>query len=133
MDEPGGVVVDKFKSSLDQYTPHATSALVEQVATPLDLWTGRSAPVSKAHALNGQCRPSGISPVLSQARDLCYLVHHLLPMVLRYAVLGISYQSGVVRGPPILHSDVIVISTYTICHSAKAYEKLQGQRGVGGF
>ena len=43
------------------------------------------------------------------------------PMVLRYTYLGISYQSGVVRGPHLLHSDVIVVG------------ELRGRLGVGGF
>ena len=94
-DEPGGVVADNLKSSLDQYTPHATSALVEQLATPLDLWTGRSAPVFKAHALNGVlqgyllfCHRRGSYAIWSTTFSLWFFVAQSLGFHIKVAWSG---------------------------------------------
>ena len=53
MGPPGGVVADKLTSALSQYTSLvATSPLVQHLAPPLQLWSGRSALVSSHHTLN---------------------------------------------------------------------------------
>ena len=47
------MIADNLTSSLSHYIPLAASTCVKPLGPPLHLWTGRSAPVSSPHALNG--------------------------------------------------------------------------------
>jgi hypothetical protein len=47
------MIADNLTSSLSHYIPLAASTCVKPLGPPLPLWTGRSAPVSSPHALNG--------------------------------------------------------------------------------